>query len=157
MDPLHLSFPRLYAPKSHQLRPPSHLLRGSVSTQLVHCLQEIAVLGSCASCRLPTKRMSLQETICQRANSARHKDASIKGMCVAIVCDTSKLQNVERNVSTEHYDVLWCFATSLLHTSRIVFNSFSHIDPKYAFVHNQNSHRAKKEKKHIFLKICFFN
>ena len=37
---------RLHAQKSHQLRPPLHLLRGSVSTKIVHCLQETAIDGA---------------------------------------------------------------------------------------------------------------
>ena len=55
---------------------------------------------------------------------------------------------------TEHHDVLWCFTSrSIIHTRKIVFKRSSNIDPKSAFAHDQNFHRAKKKKG---VSTCFF-
>ena len=121
----------LHAPKSHPLQPPSHLLRGGRRGEEL-CRQKLSTvcrrlctvvndLGSSASCELLNKCVCLQETICQRANAARPRlplrstKMLQSGACVFQLSLTLRRCNTsaERDVYTEHHDVLCCFTASL--------------------------------------------
>ena len=121
-------------------------------------------LGSSASCELLNKRMCLQETICQRANSARQRPPlrSTK-MLPASACVLQlslmlrRCKNVRRTQCVDCVFTMFCavLLRPFIHAGKIVLKSFSHIHPKSAFVHDQSFHRAKKRANDMFLQLTY--
>ena len=113
-------------------------------------------LGSSASCQLLNKRMRLQETICQRANSARQRppirstkmlQASACVLQLSLMlrrCKTSAERNVDR---APRCSVLFCCVPSSMQANKI------RLRPRSKLPSCQKKRRAND--KALPLLICF--